>query len=341
MSKPTRGARPLVPARGGARFSAHYYYNTNLCRSAWVCPLGVMHIFDVAQRYFEWLKYGRKKPVTLQTSETVKKVFRVIISEFKNCDVSEINEALVMDLRKNMINRGNSLAYIEKVLIYLRSFLRYCKKVEKLSVMESFDIELPPRENKNPDYYTEEELSTIFSAIDQTSFDGMRTFALIITILSTGMRITETCSLKRNIDRNRGLAEVIGKGNKEGYVFFHDWCFRVLDKYLKMREDSEPWMFVSNYYRNKYTKLTPDCARNYLQGVAKRVGFQVCPHKLRRTAATTFHYNGGDIFDIQQFLRHSRITTTQLYVGVNYRKIQLAHDKYIQYKSLEQYLNRP
>lgn len=285
----------------------------------------------IAGRYISWLQYGRPDPVTDQTIETAHKVFRLLKQELKNCSVFDINERSIQLIRESMLKRGNSINYVEKVLIYLRSFLKYCKKVEKIEVMSPDEVELPKRKKTIPDYYTNEQLLQIFKAIDQTSFQGMRTAALIITILSTGMRISEVVSIKRDIDRNRGLAKIVGKGNKEGIVFFHSWCLNTLDQYLSMRDDKEPWMFIANYYKSRHGQLTPDCARKYLQELSLIVGFQINPHKLRRTAATCFQHNGGDIFDIQQFLRHSRITTTQNYIGINYVRIQKAHDKFLTY----------
>lgn len=286
---------------------------------------------EVAQRYITWLQYGRPDPVTKQTVETAHKVFRLLEKELKNCSVKKINEQSILSIRTNMLKRGNSVNYVEKILIYLRSFLKYCKKIEKMKVMNPADVELPKRKKTIPDYYTNEQLLKIFKAIDQTSFQGMRTAALIITILSTGMRISEVISIKRDIDRDRGLAKIVGKGNKEGIVFFHPWCLSTLDQYLAMRDDNEPWMFIANYYKSRHGQLTADCARHYLQELSQIVGFAVSPHKLRRTAATCFQHNGGDLFDIQQFLRHARITTTQSYIGVNYVRIQKAHDKFLTY----------
>lgn len=291
-----------------------------------------MELIGVIGKYSEWMQFGRQKPVTKQTIETIQKVMRVILASFGNCDVKKINEIMIMDLKRSMFNRGSSIAYVEKILIYVRSLLRYCQDVLKLKVMKPEDVKLPTREKKIPDYYTNDQILQIFQAIDISTFEGIRTVALICTILSTGMRISEVLSLKRtSIDRERRIAVVLGKGRKEGVVFFHRWCLTVIDKYLLARVDTNPMLFVANNYHKRYNTLTPDTARNYLQELSKVVGFQICPHKLRRTAATCFRHNGGDIFDIQHFLRHSEITTTQSYVGVDYRKVQHAHSQYLNY----------
>ena len=117
-------------------------------------------------------------------------------------------------------------------------------------------------------------------------------------------------------------------------IFFHDWSLNTLKKYLDKRTDNNLALFVSHPKGKKPERWRDKRVRQYLTLLNEETGIYVTAHKLRRTAATHFRQNGGDIHDIQHFLGHSKITTTTFYLGVNWDKIQKAHEKFIHYGNL-------
>lgn len=287
--------------------------------------------FELSQQFVEWLQWGRPTPVTRTTIETAEKFNRLILRYTGNFDVTELSQHHILAIRKEMLKKGNALSYIERMLSHLRSFLRYCKAEHGLKVMRPKDIKLPHRKPAIVEYFNHAELEVILEAIDTTKIQGKRLKALTLILLDSGMRISEALSLNRNsINYQKKRAKVLGKGQKEGIVFFHDWSLKSLQVYLDARTDNHEALFASHYDKKNPTRWTPKCVRRYYQQLSRELDIKINPHKFRKTAATFFRQNGGDIHDVQHFLRHSKITTTLFYLGIDYDKLQAAHSQHLQ-----------
>lgn len=290
---------------------------------------------QVTDKYIEWLQYGRPDPVTPSTLATVIKFNKQILKFFGDFPIQELTLDLVLRVKKKMLDNGNKISYIERALGYFRSLVRYLDEELGIDTVDPRSIKLPKRQKGPPEYCTQEELGIILNSIDTSTIQGMRLKALTILILSSGMRITEALSLNRDsIDRKERRAMILGKGGKYGFVFFHQWALNTLDKYLVMRTDNHEALFVSHYDSKNPTRWKDNCVRRYYSILSRELDIRVHPHKLRRTASTFFKHNGGDIYDISKFLRHSSLKITEDYIGVDYNKVQEAHEQFLHYGEL-------
>jgi len=143
---------------------------------------------------------------------------------------------------------------------------------------------------------------------------GFRT--LVETLSATGMRISEALSLDRDsINRERKEAVIIGKGNRQRTVFFTDRALEWITRYLDLRGDSNPALFVTL----KGTRLSIDAVEPMFRRHTQWAGLEkrVTPHMIRHTTATTLLRNGCPIGFIKEILGHANLETTcRYYLGI-------------------------
>lgn len=221
-------------------------------------------------------------------------------------------------------------------MIALRAFLRYLarKDIETLSAEK---IELGESEPSPIKVLDESALERLLKAPDVLSKEGIRDKALLETLFSTGLRVSELASLNRStINLDRGEFSVIGKGGKERIVFLSDSAIHWLDQYVKGRRDNFKPLFVRYQGKIDVTdggeamRLTPRSIQRIVEKYVKAAGLPVkaTPHTLRHSFATDLLINGADIRSVQEMLGHSNISTTQIYTHVTNRHLKDVHKSF-------------
>lgn len=178
--------------------------------------------------------------------------------------------------------------------------------------------------------FTEEQVQTVLDLADQTTFTGLRDYAIMLVFLETGMRVMELCSLKiADIDFEENTIRILmGKGRKSRSVPIQATCVHALKRYLEERGQQpigDLWMTVFN---------TP-LARNTIIGLVKEyikkaqlTSVQGACHIFRHTMAKFFLLNGGDIFTLQYLLGHATLEMTRYYIELFGTDIHKQHAKY-------------
>lgn len=174
------------------------------------------------------------------------------------------------------------------------------------------------------DTYTDEALELM-----RDSCEEPRDLAIIDMLASTGMRVGEMVLLNRgDIDFKERECVVFGKGDKERIVYFDARTKMHLQRYLKLRQDDNPALFVT--LKAPYSRLSIGGIERRLHNLGNRLGIlKVHPHKFRRTLATMAIDKGMPIEQLQQLLGHQRIDTTLQYAMVKQSNVKIAHRKYI------------
>jgi len=174
-------------------------------------------------------------------------------------------------------------------------------------------------------------------APDVTKKDGIRDRAILETLFSTGLRVSELASLNRDtINLNRKEFGIIGKGGKERVVFISDSAADWLQKYLDVRKDSFKPLFIRFQGRidpsdnGQSMRLSPRSIERTVEKYVKNLGFAVkaTPHTLRHSFATDLLINGADIRSVQEMLGHSNISTTQIYTHVTNKHLKDVHKSF-------------
>lgn len=223
-------------------------------------------------------------------------------------------------------------------IIALRALLKYLIKndIETLSP-EKIDVSKIPE--RTVEYLQREELQRLFEAVPAGGVRGLRDRAILETLYSTGLRVSELVSLNRSqVDLQRKEFMVRGKGRKPRIVFLSAAAAKAISSYLKMRDDNFEPLFL-NYRHSKKgeditlgekrrlsTVMVEYLVRNYARkaGIIKKV----TPHVLRHSFATELLINGADIRSVQEMLGHSSITTTQIYTHLTNKRLREVHEKF-------------
>lgn len=157
----------------------------------------------------------------------------------------------------------------------------------------------------------------------------IRDLALIDFLSSTGVRVGELVKLNiENIDFENRSCIVLGKGSKEREVYFDARTKLHLEKYLSLRNDNNPALFVS--LLNPHDRLEISGVEIRLKKLGNNLDInKVHPHKFRRTLATKAIDKGMPIEQVQRLLGHAKIDTTLTYAMVNQNNVKMSHSKFI------------
>jgi site-specific recombinase XerD len=155
-------------------------------------------------------------------------------------------------------------------------------------------------------------------------------------LFSTGLRVSELCSLGIDLDLSRDEFSIRGKGDKVRVVFLSAAAKDALRAYLKVRKDMEEALFVSvprgssKEKKAAPSRLTPRSIEFLMKTYAAKAGItkKVTPHVLRHSFATDLLSNGADIRSVQQLLGHASINTTQIYTHVTDSHLREVHKKF-------------
>lgn len=208
-------------------------------------------------------------------------------------------------------------------LIALRTFLKYLIKND-VKTLEPDKIELAKQMPRQVEFLEGSDLEKILEAPLQEKIEskqGLRDKALLETLFSTGLRVSELAKLKiDDISLSKPEFTVRGKGSKVRLVFLSETARHWIKKYLDSRHDTNPHLFVGQSKINEGSDkpLTSRSIERLVGRYARLAGImkKVTPHTLRHSYATDLLLNGADIRSVQAMLGHSSITTTQVYTHI-------------------------
>ncbi len=221
-------------------------------------------------------------------------------------------------------------------IIALRNFLRYLAKRGIKSVSPE-KIELGKAEDRHVTFLEHSELDRLLEAPKGSSLNSLRDRAILRMLFSTGLRVSELCSLDRNkIDVKRGELSVLGKGRKIRLVFLSEDAKKYIADYLEKRTDVDEALFIripknGQFSKESELRLTPRSVQRIVKKYAIMAGIMgkdVSPHTLRHSYATDLLRNGADIRSVQAMLGHSSVTTTQIYTHVTDTQLREIHKKF-------------
>ncbi len=263
------------------------------------------------------------------------------IKEMSVSSVSDITEEKIREFRLRLNRasgkkiRGQTSGTMKKntqnyYLIALRSFLKFLKK-RRVESLPPDVIELAKVGARDLDLISGADLARLLSAPDTTTLIGMRDRAVLELFFSTGLRLSELCSLDRDLDLSRDEFSVRGKGEKIRVVFISEPAKNALKLWLAKRKDMASPLFVALSHRQSSTaRLTPRSIERIVRTYATKAGIskKVTPHVLRHSFATDLLQNGADIRSVQMMLGHANIATTQVYTHVTDKTLHDVHKKF-------------
>jgi len=305
-------------------------------------------IQELKQDFLEYIEIERGRSV-----KTVENYDRYLIRFFKQQNIkklSDITNRSVKEFRlwlnrqesNKTVGTGQKGGTLKKrtqnyYLIALRTFLKYLIK-QGHKVLAPDQIELAKVSDRSIDLISIEELNRIISGPDLATVKGLRDRAIFELLFSTGLRVSELCSLNRDLDLSKDEFPIRGKGEKIRVVFLSDEAKRAINAYLDKRDDMDEAMFVQVagkggkgvLEKKDSIRLTSRSIERIVKHYAIKAGIskKVTPHVIRHSFATDLLSNGADLRSAQALLGHANITTTQVYTHVTDRHLKDIHKKY-------------
>ncbi|KKR45210.1 MAG: Tyrosine recombinase XerC [Parcubacteria group bacterium GW2011_GWA1_40_21] len=269
-------------------------------------------------RFFDFSKLNDPKGIT----DDVLREYRLWLNR------QESGETI--DGRKENLKKNTQNYY----LIALRSFLKYMIK-RGIKTLPPERIELAKIGERSLDLITPEELNRLMNAPDTSELKGLRDRAILELFFSTGLRVSELCSLPRDISLKSDEFSIRGKGEKIRVVFLSSEAKTAVKNYLDKRKDMDDALFVRtppyNLQPTTYNlRLTPRSIERIVKHYAIKAGIskKVTPHVIRHCFATDLLSNGADIRSVQALLGHSNIATTQIYTHVTDKQLRDVHKNF-------------
>ncbi|HUO50355.1 MAG TPA: site-specific tyrosine recombinase/integron integrase [Candidatus Paceibacterota bacterium] len=215
-------------------------------------------------------------------------------------------------------------------LIALRAFLKYLRK-HNIQSLDPERIELAKTSPRDLDLITADELNRLMKAPTGESLQALRDRAILELLFSTGLRVSELCSLNSDLDLSRDEFAIRGKGDKVRVVFLSSSAKKAIAEYLKKRGDMGEALFVSygkGFAKGKdLQRITPRSIERLVKSYAIKSGItrKVTPHVIRHSFATDLLENGADLRSVQALLGHANIATTQVYTHVTDKHLREVH----------------
>jgi len=238
--------------------------------------------------------------------------------------VSGLTLEKVKEFRKYLARTSAKKSTQSYYLIALRNFLKYLIKNDYKALAPE-KIELPKLPGRQIEIIDYGDLERLLKAPRGGDLRSLRDKAIIETLFSTGLRLSELCNLSRYINLKRNEFTVRGKGEKLRVVFLSDAAKRTIKNYLDKRSDALEFLFVSLTRAGKVVgKITPRAVQRLIDKYAKKAGItqRVSPHSLRHLFATDLLINGADIRSVQEMLGHANISTTQIYTHLTNKELK-------------------
>jgi integrase/recombinase XerD len=245
--------------------------------------------------------------------------------EFKQLQLTpeKVDLHLLQDFLKWVNELGMSARTQARVISGIKAFYKYLILENLIKIDPTELLESPKLGRKLPDTLSVEEIDRLISAIDLSKPEGQRNKAMLETLYSSGLRVTELISLKiSNLYFKQGFIRIVGKGNKERIVPIGSIAIKYINIYLedirvhvKVKKESEDNLFLnrrgSSISRNMVFMIIKDLALKI------NLNKKISPHTFRHSFATHLIEGGADLRAVQEMLGHESITTTEIYLHMN------------------------
>ncbi|GEL14394.1 tyrosine recombinase XerC [Pediococcus cellicola] len=247
----------------------------------------------------------------------------------------EIDHLDVSVFMTHLFDQNYSRTTVSRKLSSLRSFYNFLAKNDLVTSNPFKSIKLKKHQNQLPRFFYQKEMNALFEAANSDSALAPRDTALLEVLYGTGIRVSECASLKwANVDFSLRMMLIRGKGDKERYVPFGQYCDNALRIYqascekplMSKYHKKHDYVFV-NHYGDPITATGIEYVLNQI--IAKSsLTSHIHPHMLRHTFATQLLNNGADLRTVQELLGHSSLSTTQIYTHVTPENLQSNYRKF-------------
>jgi integrase/recombinase XerD len=247
---------------------------------------------------------------------------------------SDIDSKIIQKFVEYIYNLGISSYSQARIISGVKSFFNYLLIEEKIKLNPTQLIESPKLDKKLPDTLNIDDIENILSSIELNSFEGVRNRAIVETLYSCGLRVSELINLSyQNLYLDIGFIKVIGKASKERlvpigssaikYITIYDKDYR---KNIKVKAGNDGFLFLNR----RGSKISRNMIFIIIKKIAQKLNLEkkISPHTFRHSFATHMIEGGADLRAVQEMLGHESITTTEIYTHLNKEYLREVVKKY-------------
>jgi site-specific recombinase XerD len=289
-----------------------------------------MELKTISEKYLEELKNVKRY------SDNTIKAYAEDLKDFLNyCSYYSKTEAeyITQKFLKSYLIFLNSQKFdkrsIARKLASLRGLFKYSFKNNLIGNNPTAFISNPKIAKKLPGIVSEESFLKIYDEIEKDNSENADLIKASFELLyGSALRVSELCNLNfGDVDFNRGVLRVKGKGNKVRYVPVGDKSAEVLKKYIAGKKNihKEDALLTSSNGKRVYTKFIYRIVNKYLARVSDLK--KKSPHILRHSAATHMLDRGADLRGVKEILGHENLSTTQIYTHVSIERLKSTYKK--------------
>ena len=288
-----------------------------------------MTLNEASDLYFQYLRVekGVSNETIINYAYDLKQFFEVLdkhsTEDLKSSDIQEF----IRIQTQNMLSIPTILRRISST----KNFYLFLEK-ERIISFQIDTLEKPKGSKKLPVCISIEEVEALLNQPNLDKPEGQRDRAMLEVMYSSGLRISELLSLKaKQINFERGIVKIVGKGNKERIVPIGDYALEYLIKYMevgrrKNQNKNSDFLFLNRYGEPVSRVYFFKQVKKYAEQAGIRV--EISPHTLRHCFATHMLENGAELRAVQEMLGHANIATTQIYTNISSKRILSAYDLY-------------
>ena len=293
-----------------------------------------MEIIDAIDLFSQYLTV--EKGLSLNTVNSYLDDLKRFFMYFK--DKKEVSELSPYDLNSFVnyeLNSGLTVPTALRRLSSIRSFYSFLKK-EGYYEGELPEVDPPKKPKELPNCLSIEEVESLLEAPNMKSPSGIRDKAMLELMYASGLRVSALLNLeKRNVNLNKGIITIFGKGAKERKVPMGDFALEYVVKYLNEVRDlfhgkDSKYLFLNRQGKPLSRVYFFKQIRKYAQSVG--IETQISPHTLRHCFATHMLEGGAELRAVQEMLGHTNIATTQIYTHISTKRIINAYDLFMNKK---------
>jgi site-specific recombinase XerD len=269
----------------------------------------------------------------LQLDGLPTKVESIGVNEIRNFILS-LKEAQRFEHHPLIKNHDRKLTG-HTINCYLRGLSAFWSWLLKEGFINSnpFDkIKIPKAPKKVITPFTEEQIHSLLRVINTSTAAGLRTYAMVLTFLDTGMRLGELIGLKTgDVDFRNRTVKVLGKGAKERRLPIGKRLLAALWKYQLRRPQPATGLIDNFFLARGGWPLTKNRVEAIIKNLGRKAGLQgvrCSPHTFRHTFCIQFLRNGANLFSLQQMTGHSSLEVLRGYVALAESDLRVAHQKF-------------
>lgn len=288
-----------------------------------------MQLTDAAELYFQYLRV--EKGVS---NETIKNYAYDLKHFFATLDKHSTEDFMPTDIQDFVRIQSKNMLSVPTILRRISSTKNFYLFLEKEHIIDTQlkKFDKPKGAKRLPVCISIEDVEALLNAPDLEKPEGLRDRALLEVMYSSGLRVSELLSLKiSQINFERGIIKIIGKGSKERHVPIGDYALEYLIKYIDGSRRKNPGRNSEYAFLNRYGM---QLSRQYFfmqvkkYAIAAGIKEEISPHTLRHCFATHMLENGAELRAVQEMLGHTNIATTQIYTNISSKRILSAYDLY-------------